>query len=108
MLSLLRGASTLNLRSTLIDTVARGRRSRRSCSRFSATNKRGPMLALTPNGPVRKIRRWSLVGDLASLGTVPPHHRHVGHCPRQPRCYGACLQAVGWLPPPSTGAGSPN
>ena len=60
MLSSRRGASPLTMRSTLIDTVVHGRRSRRSCSRFSATKKRGPMLGLTPNGPCKKIRRWSL------------------------------------------------
>ena len=60
MLSSRRGASPLNTRSTLIDTAVRGRRSRRSCSGFSAMIKRGPMLGLTANGPARKIRRWSL------------------------------------------------
>ena len=60
MLSSRRGASPLTMRSTLIDKVVRGRRSRRSCSRFSATKKRGPMLGLTLNGPGKKIRRWSL------------------------------------------------
>ena len=60
MLSSRRGVSALAMRSTLIDTVVRGRRSRPSCSRFSATKKRGPMLGLTPNGPCKKIRRWNL------------------------------------------------
>jgi len=55
-----REASPLTMRSTLIDTVARGRRSRRSFSGFSATKKRGPMLGPTANGPARKTGRWSL------------------------------------------------
>ncbi len=60
MLSSRRGASPLTLRSTPIDTVVRERRSRLSCSRFSATKKHGPLLGITANGPGRKIRRWSL------------------------------------------------
>ncbi len=72
MLSSRRGASPLTMRSTLIDKVVRGRRSRRSCSRFSVTKKRGPMLGLTPNGPCRKIRRWSL----GRLGRVDLYFEH--------------------------------
>ncbi len=60
MLSSHRGASPLTMRLTPIDTVVRGRRSRRSCSRSSATKRRGPMLGLTANGRGRKIRRWIL------------------------------------------------
>lgn len=48
------------MRSTPIDRVVRGQRSRRLCSRFSATKKHRPLLGLTADGPGRKKRQWSL------------------------------------------------
>ena len=61
-----RGASHLNIRSTLIDKVVRGRRSRIWLFRFSGMKERGPMLGHTANGPARRIRLWSRDGTCRS------------------------------------------